>query len=82
VRPIRPSDDGPRSPRRWSRRPLAVVFGVLLAMLAGACNGSTAPEPGEHESKHEDATESLRQPSTALTPFGTVVAGPAAPAAR
>jgi hypothetical protein len=46
-------------------------------MLASACNGSTAPEPGEHETKHEEATETLRTVST-LTPPGRPVAADAA----
>jgi hypothetical protein len=56
------------------------VFGALLVMLASACNGSTAPEPGEHETKHEETTESLRLVSTAPTAARTVAA--AANAAR
>lgn len=46
-------------------------------MLASACNGSTASEPGEHETKHEEATETLRAVST-LTPSGRPVAAGAA----
>lgn len=46
-------------------------------MLASGCNGSTAPEPGEHETKHEEATETIRAVSL-LTPLGCMVAAGAA----
>jgi hypothetical protein len=78
VPPIRRSDHRPRVPaRRGSRRALAVAFGALLVMLASGCNGSTAPEPGEHETKHEEATETIRAVSL-LTPPGRAVAAGAA----
>ena len=54
------------------------MFGALLVMLTSACNGSTAPEPGEHETKHEETTESLRLVSTASTASRTVAAASAA----
>jgi hypothetical protein len=56
---------------------LVVAFGALLVMLASACNGSTAPEPGEHETKHEEATETLRAVSRLTPPGRTVAAGAA-----
>ena len=41
-------------PSRWRRRVLVIAGGALLAGLASGCSGSSAPEPGEHEGKHDD----------------------------
>jgi len=78
VRPIRRSDHRPRvSARRGSRPLLVVAFGALLVILASGCNGSTAPEPGEHETKHEEVTETVRAVSLLTPPGRTVAAGAA-----
>jgi hypothetical protein len=54
---------------------LAVVLGALLALAVSACGGSTAPEPGEHETKHDDVIETLRAASVLPPPPGAVTAG-------
>jgi hypothetical protein len=78
VRPIRRSDHRTLgSTRRGSQRALVITLGAVLVMLASGCNGSTAPEPGEHETKHEEATETLRAVSL-LTPQGHALAAGAA----
>jgi len=76
VQPIRRTENRPStSPRPWLRRTLVVVVGVLLALAASACSGSTAPEPGEHETKHDDVIETLRAASVLPVPPGAVTAG-------
>jgi len=53
---------------------LAVVLGALLALAASACGGSTAPEPGEHETKHDEVSETLRAASVLPAKPGALAA--------
>jgi len=56
---------------------LAVVVAALLAFAASGCGGSTAPEPGEHETNHDEVSETLRAASLPPAPSGAVTAGAA-----
>jgi hypothetical protein len=75
------SGPGPRSradrPTRWRRRVLFVAGCALLAGLASGCSGSSAPEPGEHEGKHDDtgAVLGIRSAAPGVSGGPVVVSG-------
>lgn len=73
------------SPRLRRRRAVAALAVGLALVAAGACSGSTAPEPGEHKTKHEEATEVPRPTATLRlgadpVPTGTPGVTPTRPA--
>ena len=63
-------------PTWWRRRVLVVAGCALLAGLASGCSGSSAPEPGEHEGKHDDtgAVLGIRSATPGVS-RGAVVSG-------
>lgn len=77
MRFLRPGS-GSRSradrPTRWRRGVLVIAGGALLIGLASGCSGSSAPEPGEHEGKHDDTGAVLGIRSAAPGVSGGAVA--------